>query len=71
MRSGTVERLLLAWADDLFAIVEGPSPCGEAAITGTSTQTGAVSRYEAVILLTPAQIDGAVTMTIGYTRPGC
>ena len=41
-----------------------------AAIAGTVGQTGALSRYETVVLLTPAQIDEAANMTIDYTPPG-
>jgi hypothetical protein len=40
------------------------------AIAGTVGQTGAVSKYETVILLTPSQIDEAADMTIAYTPPG-
>ena len=41
-----------------------------AAIAGTVGQTGALSKYETVVLLTPAQIDEASNMTIDYTPPG-
>ena len=41
-----------------------------AAIAGTVAQTGAASSYEAVILLTPAEIAGAANTTIDYAPPG-
>ena len=68
---GTVESVYFSFgSDDLFAIVYAPSHEAMAAIAGTVAQTGAVSRYETVILLTPAQIDDAANMTIDYTPPG-
>ena len=68
---GTVESVYFSFgSDDLFAVVDAPSHEAMAAIAGTVAQTGAVSRYETVILLTPAQIDEAANMTIDYTPPG-
>jgi len=68
---GTVESVYFSFGtDDLFAIVDAPSHEAMAAIAGTVGQTGALSRYETVILLTPAQIDDAANMTIDYTPPG-
>ncbi len=56
--------------DDLYAIVDAPSNEAMAAIAGTVGQTGVVSSYETVVLLTPAQIDEAATMSVDYTPPG-
>jgi hypothetical protein len=47
-----------------------PSHEAMEAIAGTVGQTGAVSKYETVIVLTPSQIDEAAGMTIAYTPPG-
>jgi hypothetical protein len=41
-----------------------------AAIAGTVGQTGAVSKYETVVLLTPAQIDEAANLKVDYSPPG-
>ena len=39
-------------------------------IAGTVGQTGALSSYETVVLLTPAEIDEAANMRVDYTPPG-
>jgi uncharacterized protein with GYD domain len=57
-------------ADDLIAIVDAPNHEAMAAIAGTVSQTGALSNYETVVLLTPAQIDAAANMTVDYSPPG-
>ena len=68
---GTVESVYFSFGtDDLFAIVDAPSHEAMAAIAGAVGQTGALSKYETVVLLTPAQIDDAANMTIDYTPPG-
>ncbi|WP_457207791.1 GYD domain-containing protein [Nocardioides sp. P5_C9_2] len=68
---GSVESVYFSFGShDLFAIVEAPSHEAMAAIAGTVCQTGALSKYETVVLLTPAQIDEASHMTIDYAPPG-
>ena len=53
-----------------MAIIEAPNNEAMAAIAGTVGQTGALSSYETVALLTPAQMDEAANMRIDYTPPG-
>ena len=68
---GTVDGVYFAFgSDDLYAIVDAPSHEAMAAIAGTVGQTGALSKYETVVLLTPAQIDEAANMKVDYTPPG-
>ena len=68
---GTVDGVYFSFgADDLYAIVDAPSHEAMAAIAGTVGQTGAVSKYETVVLLTPAQIDEAADLKIDYSPPG-
>jgi uncharacterized protein with GYD domain len=68
---GSVESVYFSFgSDDLYVIVEAPSHEAMAAIAGTVGQTGAVSEYETIVLLTPAQIDEASNLTIEYTPPG-
>jgi uncharacterized protein with GYD domain len=68
---GSVESVYFSFgADDLYAIVDAPNHEAMAAIAGTVGQTGAVSRYETIVLLTPAQIDDASSLTVDYTPPG-
>jgi uncharacterized protein with GYD domain len=68
---GTLESIYFTFgADDVIAIVDAPSHEAMAAVAGTVGRTGALSSYETVVLLTPAQIDAAVGMTVDYAPPG-
>jgi uncharacterized protein with GYD domain len=68
---GTVDGVYFSFgSEDLYAVVDAPNHEAMAAIAGTVGQTGALSRYETVVLLTPAQIDEAANMTVDYTPPG-
>ncbi|MGA9747147.1 MAG: GYD domain-containing protein [Nocardioides sp.] len=68
---GSLECCYFAFgSDDLYAIVDAPSPEAMAAIAGTVTSTGAVSGYETIVLLTADQIDAAAKLTIDYAPPG-
>jgi uncharacterized protein with GYD domain len=68
---GTVDGVYFSFgSEDLYAVIDAPSHEAMAAIAGTVGQTGALSRYETVVLLTPAQIDEAANMTVDYTPPG-
>ncbi len=68
---GTVDGVYFSFgSDDLYAIVEAPSHEAMAAIAGTVGQTGAVSKYETVVLLTPAQMDAAANTKVDYSPPG-
>ncbi len=68
---GSVEAVYFTFgSDDIVAIVDAPSHEAMAAIAGTVGQTGALSSYETVVLLTPAEIDEAANMTVDYTPPG-
>jgi uncharacterized protein with GYD domain len=68
---GSVESIYFTFgADDIVVIVDAPSHEAMASIAGTVTRTGAVSKYETVVLLTPAQVDAAADMTVDYSPPG-
>src|SRR3954451_2072970 len=68
---GTVDGVYFSFgSEDLYAVIDAPSHEAMAAIAGTVGQTGALSRYETVVLLTPAQIDEAANMTVDDTPPG-
>ena len=68
---GTVDGVYFSFgADDLYAIVDAPGHEAMAAIAGTVGQTGALSKYETVVLLSPAQIDEAADLKIDYSPPG-
>jgi uncharacterized protein with GYD domain len=68
---GSVESVYFSFgSDDLYAIVDAPSHEAMAAIAGTVGQTGALSKYETIVLLTPEQIDEASNLRVDYTPPG-
>ena len=68
---GTLECFYFAFGgDDIYAIVDAPSPEAMAAIAGTVTSTGALSGYETVVLLTADQVDKAAGLSVDYTPPG-
>jgi uncharacterized protein with GYD domain len=68
---GSLESCYFAFGtDDIYVTVDAPNHEAMAAIAGTITGTGAVSKYETVVLLTADQMDAAANMTVGYTPPG-
>jgi uncharacterized protein with GYD domain len=68
---GSVDGVYFAFgSDDLYAVVDAPSHEAMAAIAGTVGQTGVVSKYETVVLLTPAQMDEAASINVDYSPPG-
>lgn len=68
---GTVESFYFAFGGtDVYVVVDAPGHETMAAIAGTVTSTGALSGYETVVLLTPAEIDAAAGMAVDYTPPG-
>jgi uncharacterized protein with GYD domain len=70
-RRGSVDGVYFSFgSDDLYAIVDAPGHEAMAAIAGTVGQTGALSKYETVVLLTPTQIDEAANRSVDYSPPG-
>ena len=68
---GSMESFHFAFGgDDVYVIVDAPSPEAMAAVAGTVTATGALSSYETVVLLTADQMDAAADLTVDYTPPG-
>ena len=68
---GSMESMYFAFGgDDVYAVVDAPSPEAMAAVAGTVTSSGALSGYETVVLLTPEQLDEAAGMTVAYQPPG-
>jgi uncharacterized protein with GYD domain len=68
---GTMESLYFAFGgDDVYVIVDAPSPEAMVAVAGTVTSTGALSGYQTIVLLTADQIDEASNMSVDYTAPG-
>ena len=68
---GSVEAVYFAFGgSDLYAIVDLPDNASAAAIAAAVGATGALSKYETVVLLTAAEIDEAAKKTINYRPPG-
>jgi uncharacterized protein with GYD domain len=68
---GSMESFYFAFGgDDVYVVVDAPSPEAMAAVAGTVTSTGALSSYETVVLLTAEQLDAAAKLSVDYTPPG-
>lgn len=68
---GSLESFYFAFGgDDVYVIVDAPSPEAMAAVAGTVSSTGGLSNYETVVLLTADQMDEAANLAVAYTPPG-
>ncbi|GAB7004592.1 hypothetical protein JCM18899A_20650 [Nocardioides sp. AN3] len=68
---GSLESFYFAFgSDDVYVTVDAPNHEAVAAVAAAVTSTGAMSRYETVVLLEPEQLDAAAGLTVDYTPPG-
>jgi len=68
---GSLESCYFAFGtDDIYIVADVPSQAAAVAIAGTVSASGAVSRYETVVLLTPAEVDEAQNIAVDYAPPG-
>jgi uncharacterized protein with GYD domain len=68
---GSLESFYFAFGgEDVYCIVDAPSHEAMVAIAGKVTSTGALSKYETVVLLTADQVDAAGSIAVDYTPPG-
>jgi len=68
---GSLESCYFAFGtDDIYIIADIPSQAAAIAIAGTVGSSGAISKYETVVLLTPAEVDGARDIAVDYAPPG-
>ena len=68
---GSVESFYFAFGgDDVYVTVDAPSNVAAAAMAATVGSSGALARYETVVLLSAEEIDEAMKMTVSYTPPG-
>ena len=68
---GSLESFYFAFGgDDVYVVVDAPSHEAMAAVAGTVSATGVLSKYETTVLLTPEQLDAAAHMSVDYTPPG-
>ena len=68
---GTLESFYFAFgADDVFVVAEVPDQAAAMAMAATVGSSGAVTHYETIFLMTPAEVDAALGTTIDYAPPG-
>jgi uncharacterized protein with GYD domain len=68
---GSLESFYFAFGgDDVYVVVDLPSAAAAVAVAGTVGASGAVSKYETVVLLTPAEVDEARNIGVDYAPPG-
>jgi uncharacterized protein with GYD domain len=68
---GTLESFYFAFgSEDVYVIADVPDNATAMAIAATIGSSGAISRYETVVLLSPAEVDRAMETSISYRAPG-
>jgi uncharacterized protein with GYD domain len=68
---GRVESFYFAFGgDDVYVIVDGPDNAGAMAMAMAIGSSDAISNYETVVLLSPAEVDQAVNVSVDYVPPG-
>ncbi|HSE08087.1 MAG TPA: GYD domain-containing protein [Nocardioidaceae bacterium] len=68
---GSLESFYFAFGtDDVYVVADLPSHAAAVAFAGAVTASGAVDKYETVVLLTPAEVDQARDITVDYAPPG-
>ena len=68
---GSLESFYFAFgSDDVYVIADVPDNATAMAMAATIGASGAISDYETVVLLSPAEVDAAMQKTIEYRAPG-
>jgi uncharacterized protein with GYD domain len=68
---GSLESFYFAFGgDDVFVIVDVPDHSAAIAMAAAVGTSGAVSSYETVVLLSPAEVDRAMNVSVDYSPPG-
>ena len=68
---GSLESFYFAFGqDDVYVIADVPDHTSAMAMAATVGSSGAIDSYETVVLLTPAEVDKAMQLTIDYAPPG-
>jgi hypothetical protein len=55
---------------DAYLVAEIPDTATAVAFAATVGSSDAISAYETVVLIDPADIDAASSITVGYRAPG-
>lgn len=68
---GALESFYFAFGgDDVYVIADVPTHTEAMALAAAVGSSGAVSSYETVVLLSPAEVDEAMNVAVDYTPPG-
>jgi uncharacterized protein with GYD domain len=68
---GSLESFYFAFgSDDVYAICDVPTQAAAMALGATIASSGAISSYETVVLLSPADVDQAMSVAVDYAPPG-
>lgn len=68
---GSLESFYFAFGrDDVYVIVDVPDHTAAMAMAATVASSGAIDSYETVVLLSPAEVDQAMHVTVDYAPPG-
>ena len=68
---GSLESFYFAFGqDDVYVIADVPDHAAAMAMAATVGASGAIDSYETVVLLSPAEVDKAMDMSINYVAPG-
>jgi uncharacterized protein with GYD domain len=68
---GSLDTLYFAFgSSDVYAIADVPDNATAMAIGTAIAASGAISSYETVVLLSPAEVDAAMQTSISYRPPG-
>ncbi len=68
---GSVESFYFAFGgDDVYVTVDAPGNVAAAAMAATVGSSGAMARYETVVLLSADEVDEATKLAVDYAPPG-
>jgi uncharacterized protein with GYD domain len=68
---GSLESFYFAFGgDDVYLIVDLPDHAAAVALAAAVATSGAISRYETVVLLSPSEVDQAMNVAVDYVPPG-
>ena len=68
---GSLESFYFAFGgDDAVVIADLPDHAAAMAIAATVGSSGAIAKYETVVLLTAAEVDQAMDLSVDYAPPG-
>jgi uncharacterized protein with GYD domain len=68
---GSLDAFYFAFGrDDVYVLADVPDNATAMAIGATIAASGAISSYETVVLMSPAEVDAALQTSIDYRAPG-